>query len=122
MALESKCRVDLDTLLEIHRKSLQQLMVCLSRSWGGLEQVAAQDSIDLGSLGLKVNLLCLEGSPIHEHLASRTEVNLIPLNYHPRNYFDFKLKKIFEDSDNNSVLSTSCSIFSPLFKTLEIVR
>jgi len=71
---------------------LQSLAVCLSHSWGGLEQVAANDALDLGRLGLGVKLLCLEGTPIHEYLVRRKEVEVIPLDFRPRNSFDFKLR------------------------------
>jgi glycosyltransferase involved in cell wall biosynthesis len=71
---------------------LNALTVCLSHSWGGLEQVAASDSLDLGSLGIQVKVLCLEGSPIYENLKSRPEVTLVPVSFRPRNYLDFKLR------------------------------
>jgi len=71
-------------------------VVCLSRSWGGLEQVAANDALDLGSLGLKIRVLCLENSPIHENMAGRKEVEILPISYRPRNYFDFKLRLEFQ--------------------------
>ena len=71
---------------------LDELVVCLSHSWGGLEQVAAQDSIDRAELGLKVRVLVLEGSPIHENLARKEQVLPIPLTFRPRDTFDFKMK------------------------------
>ena len=74
------------------RDRLDALVVCLSHSWGGLEQVAAHDSMDLGSLDLKIRVLCLEGSPIHETLVHRKEVTVLPLSFMPSNYFDLKLR------------------------------
>lgn len=74
------------------KEQLRCLVVCLSHSWGGLEQVAVSDSLDLGSLGLKIDVLCLEGSPIHESLARRNEVSVLPLQFSPRNYFDLNLR------------------------------
>lgn len=85
--------VQLDAaLVELLRPRLNELVVCLSHSWGGLEQVAANDAIDVGGLGLKVRVMVLEGSPIHENLAHRKEVELVPLDFRPRNYFDLRLK------------------------------
>jgi glycosyltransferase involved in cell wall biosynthesis len=75
---------------------MDQLVVCLSHSWGGLEQVAANDAIDVGSLGLKVRVLVLEGSPIHEALAHKKEVSVLPIAFRPRNYFDFRMKAELE--------------------------
>jgi glycosyltransferase involved in cell wall biosynthesis len=54
--------------------------------------VAAHDSLDLASLGLKVKVLCLEGTPIHEQLSQHSQVETIPLGFRPRNYFDLKLR------------------------------
>lgn len=89
-----------DSLKEIHRG----LVVCLSNSWGGLEQVAAQDSVAIGSLGLSTRVICLEGSPIHENLAHRKELTLVPLGFRPRNYFDLKMRgellKLLEEGVN----------------------
>jgi glycosyltransferase involved in cell wall biosynthesis len=79
-------------LVDALQGRLHQLVICLSHSWGGLEQVAASDALDVGALGLKVRVLCLEGSPIHEHLARKQGVDLLPLNFRPRNHFDFKLR------------------------------
>jgi len=71
---------------------LKALVVCLSHSWGGLEQVAANDAFDAGACGLDVKVMCLEGTPIHEAVAHRKEVSALPLNFRPRDYFDFRLK------------------------------
>jgi L-malate glycosyltransferase len=71
---------------------LNTLVVCLSHSWGGLEQVAAQDALDLGSLGLNTRVLCLKQSPIHKYLESRKEVTVVTLEFQPRNYFDLRLR------------------------------
>lgn len=89
---EKKEPISLSSLTETLRDPLNCLVICLSHSWGGLEQVAANDALDAGLLGLKVQVLCLEGSPIHENLAHRKEVSVLPLTFQPRNYFDFKLR------------------------------
>ena len=83
---------ELDELVESLMEPLQEVVVCLSHSWGGLEQVAVNDALDRGACGLNVRVLCLEGSPIHENLLDRTEVTLIPLEFRPRNYFDLKMR------------------------------
>jgi glycosyltransferase involved in cell wall biosynthesis len=85
---------ELDSLVEVLQGRLHSLTVGLSHSWGGLEQVAANDSLDLGALGLKVQVLCLRGSPIYEYLAPRKEVSLLPLDFRPRNYFDLKMRPV----------------------------
>lgn len=74
------------------RGKLDELVICLSHSWGGLEQVAAQDAADRAALGLKVRALVLEGSPIHENLLKRADLTPVPLSFRPRDTLDFKLK------------------------------
>ena len=81
-------------LAEALKERLQCLVVCLSHSWGGLEQVAANDALDAGGLGLNVKVLCLANTPIHETLSGRKEIEVLPIHFEPRNYFDFKLEKI----------------------------
>ena len=83
---------DIPALTDAIQKDLNELVICLSHSWGGLEQVAANDSIDRGALGLKVRVLCLEGSPLHEYLVHRKEVVVLPLNFRPRDNFDLKMR------------------------------
>ena len=91
---------DVSSLVAALKPSFKGLVICLSHSWGGLEQVAAQDAEDLVSLGLKVSVLCLEKSPIYEHIKNRQKagmaIEVVPLSFRPRDYFDFKLKKIIE--------------------------
>ena len=85
-------RFDYSVLTDSLRKRLHPLIVCLSHSWGGLEQVAANDSLDIAAQGIPVRVLCLEGTPMHENLAKRKEVITVPLNFRPRDFFDFKLR------------------------------
>jgi L-malate glycosyltransferase len=84
-------------LAESLKDRLNALVVCLSHSWGGLEQVAANDAVDVGTLGLAVRVLCLKDTPIHEHLLGREQVRVVPLDFHPRNYFDLKLKRCLDE-------------------------
>lgn len=80
--------------VDLLKGNLNALVVCLSRSWGGLEQVAAQDSLELAALGLEVRVLCLEGTPVHENLAHRREVQVVPLQKVPRNTLDLEMRRI----------------------------
>jgi glycosyltransferase involved in cell wall biosynthesis len=88
---------DPSAIVDSLRDRLHALVVCLSHSWGGLEQVAANDAIDVGALGLNVQVLCLRDTPIHQALAEQGSVGLVPLDFQPRNYFDFKLKACLEE-------------------------
>lgn len=87
-----KALTELATLVDSLENRLNLTVFCLSQSWGGLEQVAASDALDVGSLGLKTQVVCLEDSPIHRHLASRKEVKALPISFRPRNYFDLGMR------------------------------
>jgi glycosyltransferase involved in cell wall biosynthesis len=76
------------------RPNMYALVVCLSNAWGGLEQVASQDAINLASLGLHVRVLCIEGSPTHTKLAGHPELRTITMDHEPRKYCDFTIRSI----------------------------
>ncbi len=67
-------------------------MICLSHSWGGLEQVAASDAIDLAGVGVSVKVLVFENSPLHEKISGHSGIEAIPLRFAPRNFCDLKLR------------------------------
>lgn len=88
---------DITEYVAILMGQLHELMVCLSNSWGGLEQVAFKDACDIASLGLDVTFMCLKGSPVHDQLlaqiSSPSPVKIFAIDYRPRDYFDFHLRK-----------------------------
>ncbi|MCM2322263.1 MAG: glycosyltransferase family 4 protein [Oligoflexia bacterium] len=96
MHSDPKRLTDLGVLVEALGGGLDGLVVCFSLSWGGLEQVAANDALDAAGLGLKMRVLCMAGSPIHQYLSGRPELEVIPVDYRPRNYFDLRLRKELE--------------------------
>lgn len=83
----------LDEIVAGLRPRMKGLMICLSHSWGGLEQVAAYDCQELAELGLPIRAMVLDGSPIHENLSKHPGVQIHALHYRPRDYFDFRLKR-----------------------------
>ena len=83
---------EMQVQVDLLQSRLNPLVICLSHSWGGLEQVAASDAVEVGRLGLKVRVMVLQGSPIHESLAHRKEVEPVPLSFRPRNYLDLRMK------------------------------
>jgi len=85
---------DIESLKKALSDRFKGVLICLSYSWGGLEQVAAQDAVDLAELGLKFKFICLKDSPIYERLKEHTSIELYPLDFRPKNYFDFKFKKV----------------------------
>ena len=82
---------------------MKGLMVCVSHSWGGLEQVAAYDTIELNELGIEMGALVLADSPIHQHLKKYPSVKIYPLPYRPRDLFDFNLKRDIDGFVANGV-------------------
>jgi glycosyltransferase involved in cell wall biosynthesis len=57
--------------------------------------VTADDAVELSRLNVKVKVMVLEGSPIHQNLVEfqGDTLELFPLAYRPRDFFDFQLKK-----------------------------
>lgn len=72
------------------------LVVCLSRSWGGLEQVAFSDALEAAKKAVPVRLLCYNDSPIHRFYLQSEEakrfVVVETMEGKPRNHFDFGLR------------------------------
>jgi glycosyltransferase involved in cell wall biosynthesis len=68
------------------------LIICLSHSWGGLEQVAASDTLELVNTGVSVKVLVFNGSPLHEKVLKCPGVEVIALRFTPRNFCDLKLR------------------------------
>jgi glycosyltransferase involved in cell wall biosynthesis len=85
---------NLSALREGLEGRLRLLTIVLSHAWGGLEQVAVQDTLDLAAAGLTARFVCYQGSPIHEHLTGKQGIELVSLEFSPRNFFDFKLRKL----------------------------
>jgi hypothetical protein len=57
------------------------IMICLSNSWGGAEQAAVSDIIELAELGLDIRMMCYADSPLHEHLKSHPEIRVLPIYF-----------------------------------------
>ena len=79
--------------------------------------MAANDSLDLARLGIRVRVLCLRESPIYDYLKEHSEVTLLPLDFEPRNYFDFKLRKCLHqliDEGTNLIHSHQTSLLGSI--------
>jgi glycosyltransferase involved in cell wall biosynthesis len=88
---------DLALLADQLLSSNRFLHLCLSHSWGGLEQTAADDALGIASLGIPIRVACLEGSPLHEHLVHHEKdserLTVVPLDFTPRDYLDLNFRK-----------------------------
>ncbi len=78
------------------RKECRPLFVCLSRSWGGLEQTVAFDAQEFARYELPVRVAVLRDSPIHRALSEKTGVTVLPLDYRPRDTLDFHFRNDLE--------------------------
>ncbi len=89
--------LEVDTLVDALKDSAGIASICVSYAWGGLEQVAATDAIELARHGLRSVMVCLEGSPIEEHLRKQNAGVIVRgLSFRPRDHFDYKLKAEIE--------------------------
>lgn len=75
------------------REKMRPMLICLSRSWGGLEQTVAFDAQEFARYKLPVRVAVLRDSPIHRSLAEKEGVETVPLDYRPRDTFDLHLKR-----------------------------
>lgn len=82
---------ELEDLRTALRDRLRARIFCLSHSWGGLEQVAFHDTLDLAAQGLEVALVCLPGTPIAE-AAAKAGLARHELPHRPRNLLDASLR------------------------------
>ena len=75
------------------RDRIHEAVVCVSHSWGGLEQVAASDALERARLGIRVRVLALADTPIHEYLQRFSEVKVDLITSRPRDHFDFGMRR-----------------------------
>lgn len=63
------------------KSKIRPLWIILSARWGGPEQVAMSDMVDMANADIPITLLCFEGSPIHAAALRhpRLKVYAIPL-------------------------------------------
>lgn len=91
----------IDVLAREVRERTPIVQICLSRSFGGIEQVVINDIVDLAQHGISVRLVCLEGSPMQQKLTGFEGIEIIPIADTPRAWFDFQfrslLKKVCDD-------------------------
>lgn len=85
---------DIESLAEVLRSRLSAAVVCISHSWGGLEQVAADDALELAKLGLEVRMVCLPDTPIHRYLEREGKIKLELLDFRPRDYLDLRMRAV----------------------------
>lgn len=86
----------LDERADALRKECRPLFVCLSKSWGGLEQTVAFDAQEFARYELPVRVAVLRDSPIHRALSEKTGVTVLPLDYRPRDTLDFHFRNDLE--------------------------
>jgi glycosyltransferase involved in cell wall biosynthesis len=99
----------LDEQVTALRGKLKPLLLCLSHSWGGLEQTVAFDAQELARNGLTVRVAVLRDSPIHRALAEKPGVVTLPLEYRPRDTLDTHFRRDLErwiDSGDVNLIHT----------------
>jgi glycosyltransferase involved in cell wall biosynthesis len=95
-ASEKPPKKSLEELVAFHEGKLRPMLVCISRSWGGLEQTVAHDAQELARYGLSTRVAVLRDSPIHRALSDKPMIQPEVLEYRPRDVLDFQLKRDFE--------------------------
>lgn len=76
------------------KDKLKPLWILFSERWGGPEQVAMSDMIDLASAGIPITLLCLEGSPVHAAALRHLRIKVHPLVHRPKRNFEWSFVRV----------------------------
>lgn len=71
------------------RDQLKPLWILISDRWGGPEQVAMSDMVEMSNSDIPMSLLCLEGSPVHAAALRHPRIKVHPFNHPPRKRFDW---------------------------------
>ncbi|MBI3544190.1 MAG: glycosyltransferase family 4 protein [Deltaproteobacteria bacterium] len=89
------------------REKLKPLWILISDRWGGPEQVAMSDMVEMSSAGIPMSLLCLEGSPVHAAALRHPRIKVHPFNHRPRKRVDWSfvraLRSFIEEVGANIV-------------------
>jgi glycosyltransferase involved in cell wall biosynthesis len=100
-------RNEKNLLVHALEERLKAVVVCVSSSWGGLEQIAQADAEDLADLDIAVRFLCIRDSPLHLNLRRTGKVKLELLDSPPRDFLDStlrkKLKSLIKQEDINLI-------------------
>jgi len=73
----------------VHKDKIKPLWIVLSARWGGPEQVAMSDMVDLAHAGIPVELVCFEGTPVHAAALRHSHFHVHPFLQGPKNKFDW---------------------------------
>lgn len=72
------------------KDKIKPVWVVFSKRWGGAEQVAMADMVDLAAAGIPISLICLEGSPVHAAALRHPQIKAYPFVNYARGRFDWK--------------------------------
>ena len=73
------------------------VQICLSRSFGGIEQIVTNDIVDLAANGIEIRLVCLNGSPIHQKFTEHKNVKLTVIPEFPRSFLDVGFRAVLAE-------------------------
>ncbi|MBI3558566.1 MAG: glycosyltransferase family 4 protein [Deltaproteobacteria bacterium] len=89
------------------KDKIKPLWILISDRWGGPEQVAMSDMVDMANVEIGISLLCLEGSPVHAAALRHPRIKVHSFNHRPRKRFDWSfvraLRGIIESVGANIV-------------------
>ncbi len=89
------------------KEHLRPLWIILSNRWGGPEQVAVSDLVEMAHAEISMNLICIEGSPVHAAAMRHPHIKVRAIKEEPRSWFDFSfvrfLKNTIKEFDANLV-------------------
>lgn len=89
------------------KSKLKPLWIVLSARWGGPEQVAMSDMVDMVNADIPITLLCFEGSPVHAAALRHPRLKTYAIPRHAPGRFDWNfirmLRSKVEETEANIV-------------------
>jgi glycosyltransferase involved in cell wall biosynthesis len=79
---------------KIAKEKIKPLWILFSSRWGGPEQVAMADMVDMANAGVTISLLCLEGSPVHAAALRHPHLRVCPMKHYARGLLDWSFVRM----------------------------
>src|SRR4051812_29569366 len=89
------------------KEKIHPLWILFSSRWGGPEQVAIADMVEMAGADYPIHLLCYDGSPVHAAALRYPKIQVRAITTHPLGRFDWSfarlLRHLIDEVDANIV-------------------
>lgn len=78
------------------KEDLKPAVLCLTDKFESPEQIMIQDTMDLASMGVKVQFVGLIDSPVWNRLPEHPQIERVGLDFIPNEYFDYRFRSVLQ--------------------------